>query len=529
MSDNAHASPQKNIDPAKTAAHTDSEPQSTPLTHNTPQQTSATGSPPFIPRKTAQVLLLQRTIGNRAVNNMLQRPKAPAPLPSIIPAATDLKPIQRDYVMQSSGGGVYESETFGGNGSNRERPTFVGLPVSATSTPDRGAAPPPLSQYTDGGKTDVAASRKAGFDGGHIVGLHIGGEDISENVVPMYKAFNRGVYKKMEDTVKKKAVEIQKAGKKPWVNITCEYEDAMSDTPFGFTVMVESADKDDNRTVEYMQILTQPDDIELVAPLKEDEQKIVRGEVDADDTRSKAGQNLNASEQFFDLGESKTVEAYINTHKHLPPTKNGMYPDYVNLRPYEFLDMLALANKIDTGTDMSAFRDFTARQRELILQANMARNGGVLKSDDPEDTVNGGVLSEQGDLNFPEIDHMVPKSKGGSNFFSNARVVSWQLNNKDDRVKSLVGVIDISKRALPPLQGMTVKDMPVLVEQYLARNDIPTPFDEKNVWIWGTKTFPVMSGVNATPRRLTLVKQAILKYVTGGILVQDGSKYKKKT
>ena len=162
---------------------------------------------------------------------------------------------------------------------------------------------------------------------------------------------------------------------------------------------------------------------------------------------------------------------------------------------------------------MEPFREFSGKQRELILQANMARNGGAIKSDNPEDLVNGGVLSEQGDLDFPEIDHIVPKSSGGSNMFSNARVVSWQRNNQDDRVKSLYGVVDLSKRALPPLQGMGKNDIPKLVDCYLTRKNPTEAFSANDVWRWGTENFTIMSGQNMTNARYSLVRTSLLKYV----------------
>jgi hypothetical protein len=481
-------------------------------------------------RAHGRTVQLQRQIGNRAMLNLLQRTASAARRPVITPN-TQPASIQRDFIRDGQTGGVYESEQFGGGESKRERPTYVEVPVRHTTTGDRGAAPAPLSQFAHGGKIEgTAAARKAGFDGGHIVGLHIGGEDIPENVVPMFKAFNRGAYKRMEDTVKKKSDELQKLGRGAWITVHCHYEDAgeTPDIPYAFDIMMESVNPEDgSRTACYTEFLRQPEDIKLVAQLNEDEQKMVRGEVDAADIRKAASSKLDEFASLFELGIYKSVEEYVKATNHLPTSKKGLYPDFVTLRPYEFLDMLYFANKLDAGTELNSFREFTARQRELILQANMARNGGVLKSDDPADTVNGGILSEQGDLNFPEIDHIVPKSKGGSNFFSNARVVSWQLNNKDDRVKSLLGVVDLSKRALPPLTGMGKNDLPALVEHYLSSVAVDTIFSANQVWTWGTQKFTVMSGATLTPRRLGVLKSSLVKYVNSGYLAHADSKYKR--
>ncbi len=484
--------------------------------------TGAPGLPVSCGGAAAEMLRLQRTIGNRSLTGLLERPPASGVL---------LPVIQRDYERPGKDGGIYESERFGPEGSKRERPTVVELPVRSVTTMGRGAAPAPLSQFAHGGKLDVAGTaRKAGFDGGHVVGLHIGGEDISENVVPMWKAFNRGAYKKMEDDVKGRAKTIVEGGQKAWITITCYYADGEADTPYAFDVLLESSPPNrDARTAVWATFLRQPEDIKLVAPLSDDEQKVVRGEVDADAIRGLAGAAFESSAKFFALAKGQSVSQYIAAHKTMPSTTNGMYPDHKNLRPYEFLDMLAFSGKLDAGTEMSAFREFTGRQRELILQANMARNGGAIKSDDPQDSVAGGILSEQGDLNFPEIDHVVPKSKGGSNMFSNARVVSWQLNNQEDRVKSLFGVIDLTKRALPPLQGMGQNDIPVLVEHYLNRKKPTGPFSASDVWVWGTETFPVMGGQKGTTARLARVKTALVKYVVANLLVPTPGGFQIKT
>jgi hypothetical protein len=107
-------------------------------------------------------------------------------------------------------------------------------------------------------------------------------------------------------------------------------------------------------------------------------------------------------------------------------------------------------------------------------------------------------------------------------------VVSWQLNNKDDRVKSLFGVIDMTKRELPPLAGMGAKDMPVLVENYIYRAQPPGPFTERDVWAWGALNFTVMNGVQTTAARLGRVKAALLTFVTNGILTHGAGQFSNK-
>jgi hypothetical protein len=101
------------------------------------------------------------------------------------------------------------------------------------------------------------------------------------------------------------------------------------------------------------------------------------------------------------------------------------------------------------GTDRTlivAARDFTPTQKRKIYAANRLRNDGVLKSDDPTDPYYGQVLSEpersvsrgMGGTGQPpdmaSIDHVIPRSKGGTNAYGNAKVVSIK-HNRDMRAK----------------------------------------------------------------------------------------------
>lgn len=44
------------------------------------------------------------------------------------------------------------------------------------------------------------------------------------------------------------------------------------------------------------------------------------------------------------------------------------------------------------------------------------------------------ILYEAGRKGRPEADHIVQQSRGGANLFTNARLVSWELNNSIERV-----------------------------------------------------------------------------------------------
>ncbi|EMU4207330.1 pretoxin [Neisseria gonorrhoeae] len=78
-------------------------------------------------------------------------------------------------------------------------------------------------------------------------------------------------------------------------------------------------------------------------------------------------------------------------------------------------------------------KKFTPAQKKAIIQENMNRNGGVVKSDQSGEVLVRPKKSQKGitpPSNEWQIDHVQAKSKGGSNSYKNAQVLSRRENIK---------------------------------------------------------------------------------------------------
>lgn len=80
---------------------------------------------------------------------------------------------------------------------------------------------------------------------------------------------------------------------------------------------------------------------------------------------------------------------------------------------------------------IEAGKNFSPKQKEDILTENRSRNGGVVRSDLSGTELVPAQKSMRGvtpDPNEWQIDHKVPKDKGGNNSYANAQVLSRQEN-----------------------------------------------------------------------------------------------------
>lgn len=124
---------------------------------------------------------------------------------------------------------------------------------------------------------------------------------------------------------------------------------------------------------------------------------------------------------------AQSSKAANSAHTNQSPAGNT---DALKVGPY---------SDIPDPKNVGPGKPFTKAQKEAIIQENMRRNGGVVCSDGDGRVLVKPSKSVKGvtpDPNEWQIDHINPRSRGGSNSNSNAQVLSRQENRiKSDSVE----------------------------------------------------------------------------------------------
>ncbi|MFI2026519.1 eCIS core domain-containing protein [Streptomyces buecherae] len=430
----------------------------------------------------------------------------PAPVTAGASRAPEV--VQRAVYTDSQGNNYTTADFFPG-GEQRERPERVEVIVSAPI--GRSATPPPMSFLSpvNGLDPDI------GWQRGHVAALEVGGENASYNIVPMKPGFNHGgPWRAIERAVRQAAdahtrgtvrlrVELEYSGPDPRVpsRISCTLEESESTgtwqplvvpqvLPQGRAVLVHKAERTPLPTPAQEELLTTTPPTPIgVGQL---------GDLVTDQSEAQNALNLHT------MPSASKAQWPDALHQPFPGA-----PPHGHHRPYQHLDlqMLGAMRGDQNGMPVNPILPhavFTEDQRRLILQANLARNNGQLRSDDPNDPHE--VLDEDGTANYPEIDHIIPRSAGGSNAYSNARVVSWELNNKLDRVKSINQLVDPRRLAPPMTTELDVQIWYVVLRGAVTESDI-------------VRDLGMVYNIEPTQRAIRKVDEALPDLVARGCLV----------
>ncbi|MFJ9183705.1 DUF4157 domain-containing protein [Streptomyces anulatus] len=347
--------------------------------------------------------------------------------------------VQR--AVHGTGSDQYTTEQFAHGNESRER--VVRAEVIVVRPAARGNTPPPASFLSRQGVLDP----DVGWQRGHVVALEVGGANESFNIVPMKPGFNHGgAWRGVERAVRNAAKDAG-AGKLKFTVILRYYQ---ADQRVPSAIECHLDEDTGNGPVPY--------DVPGVLPggrVVLEHKAAATPAADAQETEALLGLPDSPKDLLSTLAgwvaDPRQAEAALADNR-MPNASKAQWPDDRASRPYENLDLQTFAGALP-AVSMSSGEVFSAQQRTYILKANMARNNGTLMSDDPLDPHQ--VLNEDGTADYPEIDHIIPKSAGGSNAYSNARVVSWELNNKLDRVKSINQLVDPMRLELPATNDLS--------------------------------------------------------------------------
>lgn len=235
-------------------------------------------------------------------------------------------------------------------------------------------------------------------EGGHLIGLSIGGEDHGHNLVPMFAGFNQITWKAYETAISKDQSITH-------VKVVLSYTAAEPRKPAQFYLFVRR-NGGNWKLEQYPHMMDQPSPPTYLVP---------QGAVDI--LRQAAGEMANwklEDEPFFD-------------RRCLPDPALRKYAvlDYLLLKKWD--DYMRLVNAF--GLDHSFYfvmkgAPFTDLQREMVKRVNYILNGNRLRSD-----TDGTVLLAGSTTHAPQIDHQISmRVSNGYNAYSNALVLGALQN-----------------------------------------------------------------------------------------------------
>lgn len=310
---------------------------------------------------------------------------------------------------------LIESESFTHAGRIRRRPLKVVALVRLSGAGRSAANATPLAyQYGTG----LDEERMFDTEAGHILGLRLGGLNVPENVVPMYAHVNRNLFREVERAIESAYTPGQAHG----VELTLTYGGAEPRVPTSIAVRLlrNMAFPDGTRYTfslpalyEHTVMQTPPVTTRIVTT---PELMVLFAQAQA---KVNEGWTLEAAR-----AECRDWLA----RRALPP---------VDQRPYAFLDYVYFELNGNTDlpmNDVGTMRplfEFSESQRGYIVLANRHKQTGPKLgecwSDAAGDPITTALVQLGADSGI-EIDHIIPKSRGGSNAFSNAQVTSRKFN-----------------------------------------------------------------------------------------------------
>jgi hypothetical protein len=256
-----------------------------------------------------------------------------------------------------------------------------GRMISKSTTVEKAKIPEPLSGPIGKG-TDLYG---LGVDRGHIVAQSVGGPNISENIVAMYSYFNRiGPWRAAELAMN------EALSSSPHVAIEITYDPSKPALPTKFMYNVSK-----------VPITSASGGIEVAMQLKPAEPY---------------------NPKIHELDKADSVLAIKQFEDFVVPV---LTKDRDRLNPYMILQEV---NDERGVFRIQQFGKFTKGQRIWIKMLNSHySDNGFLTSDVPEDPYK--VLNCFGGWDYPQVDHDTPWSVGGTNDFTNARLVSYKYNS----------------------------------------------------------------------------------------------------